>query len=107
MHRKEIAKYPPQLKMREKDLEYTLYGPADRIEKSLDFDVKVPRAISKTYYWIDEDFQVTVHYTYNVDGTVNGNRECPKSNGYVWSIFHKEGQFYKTEDLSGVNFYLE
>lgn len=103
-YREQIAKYPPRLMMRENELSQTLFGEPDRVELSHDFYAMQLRRRHKTYYWEDEDFQATVNYTYNIDGTVNGNKECSSDNGYVWSITSKDGDFYKTEDLSGVNF---
>lgn len=94
LYRQKISTELPQLHMSEKDLFYTKLGKPDKIEKSLDFDVKVPRARHKTYYWVKENFQVDVWYSESTDGTVYGRVDYPENDGFVFSYCYTDANGY-------------
>ena len=82
--------YPFYVGMRESELRSTILGAPDSVEKSLDFDVKVPRARHKTYKWelTSEHgwYKVTVRYRRHNSRRFDDYEDLPADNGYVSDI---------------------
>lgn len=95
----------PTVGMSEEDINKTILGPADNVEKCRDFEHLVPRARSKTYSWgtpnTPEYFQATVWYRRYWRNRFDDYTEYQDGHGYVYSIFYTgEDGYVHTEDLS-------
>lgn len=88
----------PIVGMSERYINDTKLGKATYIKKSLDFDVKVPRARYKEYMWGTEknwSFKATVSYRKYYGNKYNQYVDLEDGQGYVSSIcyYDKDGKF--------------